>query len=171
MAAGQLAGRGARGVQCAPPRMPGSTGGLSPSRCPPLRAACDGGDPWAAIAHIVDAGGIAALADYNYEGADNYCRANRTRRVGRFKVNCVPAAAGLPGASALAVLSIALGHCRSAPGPCPRKPMHRPACRRATARRPCLHLPACPGLGAAAAVRRSGADGSGALARPRGHQL
>lgn len=53
----------------------------------PCSTACDGGDPWAAIAHVVDSGGIATLADYQYEGLDNYCRANRTRKVGRFKVS------------------------------------------------------------------------------------
>lgn len=53
---------------------------------PASNLACDGGDPDAAIGYIASSGGIAALADYSYRGADGLCRANATRRAARFKV-------------------------------------------------------------------------------------
>ncbi|KAL4539565.1 hypothetical protein Ndes2437B_g02068 [Nannochloris sp. 'desiccata'] len=39
-------------------------------------SACDGGDAWAGIGHIVDAGGIAQATEYQYLGQDDYCREN-----------------------------------------------------------------------------------------------
>lgn len=49
-------------------------------------SACDGGDAWAGIGHIVDAGGIASSTDYQYLGQDNYCRENsRPLTGGKFK--------------------------------------------------------------------------------------
>lgn len=52
---------------------------------PASNLGCDGGNHWAAIGHIVEAGGIALTRDYQYKGQDGYCMANATRRVGRFK--------------------------------------------------------------------------------------
>lgn len=52
---------------------------------PGANLACDGGDPDAAIGYIASSGGIAALADYSYRGADGLCRANATRRAARFQ--------------------------------------------------------------------------------------
>jgi C1A family cysteine protease len=39
-------------------------------------SACDGGDAWAGIGHVVDAGGIAKATEYQYLGQDDYCREN-----------------------------------------------------------------------------------------------
>ena len=36
-------------------------------------SACDGGDAWAGVGHVVDAGGISLSKDYQYLGQDNYC--------------------------------------------------------------------------------------------------
>ena len=42
-------------------------------------AACDGGDAWAAVGHVVEAGGIARTQDYQYLGQDDYCREDEKR--------------------------------------------------------------------------------------------
>lgn len=42
-------------------------------------SACDGGDAWAGVGHVVDAGGISLSKDYQYLGQDNYCFENSTR--------------------------------------------------------------------------------------------
>ncbi|KAL4421808.1 hypothetical protein ABPG77_001597 [Micractinium sp. CCAP 211/92] len=52
---------------------------------PASNLGCDGGNHWAAIGHIVEAGGIALTRDYQYKGQDGYCMANSTGRVGKFK--------------------------------------------------------------------------------------
>ncbi|KAL4448265.1 hypothetical protein ABPG75_005484 [Micractinium tetrahymenae] len=52
---------------------------------PASNLGCDGGNHWAAIGHIVEAGGIALTRDYQYKGQDGYCMTNSTRRVGKFK--------------------------------------------------------------------------------------
>jgi cathepsin L len=49
-------------------------------------SACDGGDAWAGIGHIVDAGGISKATEYQYLGQDDYCRENSIKRDGaKFK--------------------------------------------------------------------------------------
>lgn len=48
-------------------------------------AACDGGDAWAGVGHVVDAGGIAATSDYEYLGQDNYCTENGTAKAAKFR--------------------------------------------------------------------------------------
>jgi len=45
-------------------------------------SACDGGDAWAGIGHIVDAGGIAQATEYQYLGQDDYCRENSRSMTG-----------------------------------------------------------------------------------------
>jgi C1A family cysteine protease len=45
---------------------------------------CDGGGAWAGIRHIVDAGGISLLKDYQYLGITDYCRESRPI-TGKFK--------------------------------------------------------------------------------------
>ena len=47
-------------LDCAWGFVPGSEGAAM---------ACDGGDPWAGIGHIVDAGGIALTEDYQYKAS------------------------------------------------------------------------------------------------------
>lgn len=40
---------------------------------PGSNEACDGGDAWAGLGWVVEAGGIAANDDYQYRGQDGYC--------------------------------------------------------------------------------------------------
>jgi hypothetical protein len=37
-------------------------------------SACDGGDAWAGVGHIVEAGGLALAEDYQYLGVGDYCK-------------------------------------------------------------------------------------------------
>lgn len=46
---------------------------------------CDGGESYAAIRYAAATGGAALTQQYEYLGQDGFCRANSTRRVGRFK--------------------------------------------------------------------------------------
>lgn len=46
---------------------------------------CDGGSAWAGIGHIVEAGGISMLEEYQYLGITDYCRENVRPKVGKFK--------------------------------------------------------------------------------------
>jgi cathepsin L len=48
-------------------------------------SACDGGDAWAGVGHIVEAGGISRTRDYQYLGQDDYCVERNATRVGKFK--------------------------------------------------------------------------------------
>lgn len=50
-------------------------------------AACDGGNPDAALGYIVEAGGIASLEDYGYKGADGYCQAGKFTPAAKFKAS------------------------------------------------------------------------------------
>lgn len=54
---------------------------------PPAPAACDGGNPDAALGFIVEAGGIASLDDYPYKGADGFCQAGKFTPAARFKAS------------------------------------------------------------------------------------
>eukprot|EP00890_Picochlorum_soloecismus_P001827 jgi/Picsp_1/2645/NSC_00875-R1_cathepsin l len=48
-------------------------------------SACNGGDAYAGVGHIVQSGGIATSEEYAYLGQGYYCRENETLKVARFK--------------------------------------------------------------------------------------
>eukprot|EP00889_Picochlorum_renovo_P005692 jgi/Picre1/32722/NNA_008067.t1 len=48
-------------------------------------SACNGGDAYAGIGHIIDAGGIASSSDYNYLGQGNYCMEKNIDKVATAK--------------------------------------------------------------------------------------
>jgi len=48
-------------------------------------SACNGGDAYAGVGHIVQSGGIAASEEYAYLGQGYYCREKETPKVARFK--------------------------------------------------------------------------------------
>jgi len=48
-------------------------------------SACDGGDAWAGIGHIVEAGGISAASDYQYLGQNDYCKEKSSPKTGKIR--------------------------------------------------------------------------------------
>ena len=48
-------------------------------------SACDGGDAWAGVGHVVDAGGVAALRDYQYLGQNDFCREGSAAAAAKFR--------------------------------------------------------------------------------------
>jgi len=45
---------------------------------------CDGGGAWAGIGHIIEAGGISKLSDYQYIGLTDYCVEESRPKTGKF---------------------------------------------------------------------------------------
>lgn len=48
-------------------------------------SACNGGDAYAGIGHIINAGGIARASEYNYLGQGDYCREESVDKISGFK--------------------------------------------------------------------------------------